>query len=159
MTYQDISKIAIDTPTWVWGVLAYLLVVGIKAMRDRIVYLPKLFIMPIILMGLKYKALISVIYMGFMLIGVFIGVIIGRRTDVKICKDLKSIELPGSYFTLILLLLFFSIKYVFGYLEATQFEIVEQYGFIEISISGILSGYFLGRSIFYVYRYYQEKVS
>lgn len=38
---NNIIKIIATTPLYVWAILAYLLFVGIKAMRNHIVYLPK----------------------------------------------------------------------------------------------------------------------
>ena len=45
----------IGTPWWVWIILVYLLFVGIKALKPRIVYLPKLFIIPAVLSSMQYK--------------------------------------------------------------------------------------------------------
>ncbi len=37
----------------------YLLFVGIKSIKTRVIYLPKLFIIPLILLAIKYKTLLS----------------------------------------------------------------------------------------------------
>jgi hypothetical protein len=155
---NNIIKIIATTPLYVWAILAYLLFVGIKAMRNHIVYLPKFFIIPAVLIGLKYKVFFSennIIYIGFMLLGLSVGFITAQKTVIKIFRELKSIELPGNYSTIIILITFFLIKYIFGYLEATNRELVNLYLYIENSISGILAGYFLGRSVCYVYRFYK----
>ena len=155
---NNIIKIITTTPLYVWAILAYLLFVGIKAMRNRIVYLPKFFIIPAVLIGLKYKVFFSednMIYIGFMLLGLSVGFITAQKTVIKILREVKSIELPGNYSTIIILITFFLIKYIFGYLETTNHELVNPYLYIENSISGILAGYFLGRSVCYVYRFYK----
>lgn len=64
-----------------------------------------------------------------------------------------SIVLPGSPKTLILLMCFFAVKYFFGYLKVAHGFLFEKYGFIEIIVSGIFSGYFIGRSLAYFYIY------
>jgi hypothetical protein len=64
---------------------------------------------------------------------------------------------PGNYTDLIILLLFFSVKYVFGYLAAVQ---PVQYNSIllwEVLVSSLLTGYFFGRTLNYLYRYRQAK--
>lgn len=47
------------TPLYVWAILCYLLFVGIKSIKTRVIYLPKLFIIPLILLAIKYKTLLS----------------------------------------------------------------------------------------------------
>ncbi len=46
-------SIIIGTPVYVWAILIYLVFVGIKAINTRIVYLPKVFIIPLVLMAVK----------------------------------------------------------------------------------------------------------
>lgn len=95
------------------------------------------------------------IYIGFMLLGLSVGFITAQKTVIKIFRELKSIELPGNYSTIVILTTFFLIKYLFGYLEATNSELINPYLYIENSISGMLVGYFLGRSVCYIYRFYK----
>ncbi len=152
-------NIIISTPLYVWGVLAYLLFVGIKAMHDHIVYLPKLLIIPAVLMGLKYKIFFSennTAYLSSMFLGCLVGFIIAKKAVIKILRELKSIELSGNYSTITIVMTFFLIKYIFGYFEATNFELIAPYLYIENSISGLLTGYYLGRSSCYIYRCYKS---
>ena len=51
----QLLKIISDTPTWIWFVFGYLIFIGIRATDNRIVYIPKLFIIPLVLSRLKYK--------------------------------------------------------------------------------------------------------
>lgn len=162
------NKISLDimfnaiagAPLWVWGILAYLLFVGIKATRTRIVYIPKLFIIPTVFIALNYKNLISgeniIKTLGFMLIGFIIGFVIGNNIPIKIIKGIKSIELPGNYSTIVILILFFIMKYVFGYLHAVHPSIAIQYAYVDAYVSALFSGLFLGRALCYLYRFYNE---
>lgn len=149
------------TPTWVWVIFVYLLLIGYKATRTRVIYLPKLYIIPIILIGLQYKLFLSgnlfniVLYLSFLSVGVGIGILSVLKTSVKILKELKSIELPGNYSTLILLFLFFCIKYIFGYLQATNAVLASEYAFLEIAIVATFTGFFLGRTLNYTYRFFK----
>lgn len=148
-------------PIWVWGILGYLLYVGIKATRTRIIYIPKILIIPAVLISLNYKTLISVGNLipdtSGMLIGFLIGFVVGHNTSIKILKNLNSIELPGNYYTVVTLILLFVMKYVFGYLRAVQPSIALQFIYIEIYISALFSGFFSGRSFCYLYRFYNDK--
>lgn len=159
--FEFIKNAISGTPVWVWVVFVYLLLVGLKATRNRIIYLPKLYIIPIILIGLQYDTFISgnvfyiALYFSLLCVGLGIGVLSVLRTPIKIFKDLKSIELPGSYSTLIILFLFFCVKYIFGYLQATNPMLYGQNEFLEISIGAAFSGFFLGRTLNYTYRFYK----
>ena len=147
------------TPLWVWGVFAYLVYVGFKSTRVRVVPISKLFIMPAILFGIKYKTFLSgdmlliLCYFISLAMGVGIGFYLALQTKVAIHKSSKSIELPGEHSTCILLLSFFCLKYAFGYVQSTTPEVPVQYLMLETSISAIFSGYFLGRSLNYVRRF------
>lgn len=160
---DNLFQAIIGTPFWVWGIFIYILLVGFKAAHTQVISLPRLFIIPIILVGTKYQLFLSgnsfniIIYLLFITIGFGIGVLIGYKTPIKIKEDLKSIELPGSYSKLIILLVFFFVKYSFGYMEAVNSELAIKYLFFEISLSGLISGYFLGMSSCYMYRFYKEK--
>lgn len=157
---NGLLDILTHTPVWVWLLLAYLLYVGFKATRTHVLSLSKLFIMPVIFMGLKYTVVMSnsfFVYIVYLLIGVGIGWMVAKKTPIQILKDLKSIQLPGNYSTLSILILFFIVEYIFGYLEASQPVIAAQYAIIEISLSALFSGFMLGKAFCYSYRFYHNE--
>ncbi|WP_342269545.1 hypothetical protein [Rickettsia endosymbiont of Orchestes rusci] len=84
-----IFQAIIGTPFWVWGIFIYVLFVGLKAAHTRVISLPKLFIIPVILVGIKYKLFLSgnssniIIYLLFITIGFGIGILIGYKTPIK----------------------------------------------------------------------------
>jgi hypothetical protein len=156
--YKIIS-IMRGTPVWVWVVLAELLYVGIKATRSRVVYLPTLFIIPVLLLGLKYKTFFSreiVIFMGVVMVSALVSFVAHRNARVEVLKNSYAVRLSGSYSTLVVLLSFFAVKYYFGYMHSTMPEVAAQYDTIETIISGIFSGYFWGRSFSYVSKYFES---
>ena len=51
---QFIAKTILGTPWWAWSVLLYLLFIGTKALQTRVVYLPKLFIIPVVLSAKRW---------------------------------------------------------------------------------------------------------
>jgi|JI7StandDraft_1071085.scaffolds.fasta_scaffold04217_6 hypothetical protein len=143
-------------PLWAWGILIYLLYIGIKAMRSHVVYIPKLFIIPVVflIINSKYMGGVNIGgYISFMIMGAFAGLILASKTRIKIFKNAKSIEIPGNYYIMTILLLFFVMKYVFGYLHAVQSATALHYSYIEVYIGALLSGFFWGRSLCYLYRF------
>lgn len=157
---DSIIPILAGASLWVWVILAYLLFIGIKATKQRKLHPLKLFIVPIIFTFLNYKLIFLennfCIYIIFLIIGYFIGFTTGMKVPIKVLPNLKHIELPGNYYTIALLMLFFVIKYAFGYLQATEPSIAVRYLYINILISGSLSGFFLGISSCYLIRYYKD---
>lgn len=153
---HSIISIMAGTPLWVYGVFAYLMWVGYQATKDRVIWVPRLFIIPAILTGLKYKffltasslALLS--YGCWMLIGLLGGLFVASRSNFIVDRQTRTVRLKGSYQTLVLLVIVFSIKYVFGYLNSTAPDIALEYRVLEYGISALISGFFLGRSLWYL---------
>lgn len=150
-------------PWWVWLLFLHLVFIGVKAMKPRTVSLRKLFIIPVVLFLLKFKIFTSgdlpliASYILFMIVGGWIGFSSGQKTPITIIKETQSIEMQGNYYTFFILISFFLIKYVFGYLQATDPDHSEKYLMLEASISAVFSGYFWGRTLAYFYRYSQYK--
>ena len=163
MTFEFIANAITGAPLWVWGVLAYLLFVGFKSMRERIVYLPKLFIIPAILFGLNYplfihndRASVSA-YLLSISFGLLLGFFHGSKQPVQIFKKIISIKLQGNLHTLMILLFCFFVKYVSGFIQATNPQMALEYLLFEIAIGALCSGYSLGRSLAYVYQFIRAK--
>jgi len=151
-------QVIVSAPLYVWCILVYILFIGIWAMHERVVYLPKLFIITIVLTLLKYKifiygnSTIVLTYLLFLILGC-IGFFLCQKTQIKILKDSKSVELPKNYYTIFILSSFFGIKYILGYLQANELEITSRYLIFDTSISALFSGYFFGRAIACLYRF------
>lgn len=79
------------TPNWVWCVFAYVLYVGVQAINERIVAIPKLFIIPAILITIRYKVFLSEHALLFGL-SIFVGAGLGFWITAKkpgvILKDI-----------------------------------------------------------------------
>ena len=154
-----ILKAIMGTPIWVWFVFAYLLFIGFKAMKSHDVLLPKLFIIPVVLTGFKYQIFLNanlpIFFCYFLGLGVsmFFGWKEAGREKVKPIKGKLKIKLPGNYATMVILMTFFCIQYIFGYLHAANQEFSEGLRLIEIGVSGVFSGYLLGRAMNYASQY------
>lgn len=145
-------------PWWVWAILCYVIFVGIKSTRDRVVYLPKLFIMPAIFLALKYKIFSSgngrllLVYFSFMLLSFIAAFLLAIKSKVKIIKSTKSVKLPGNYCMICLLLSYFSIRYMLGFLQVTDLELAPRYLMFDTAITALFSGYLLGKAVVYTWR-------
>lgn len=157
---KAIVPIFVGAPLWVWGTLAYLVFIGIKTTKIRTLHPIRLFIMPIIFMGVNYKLIFIRdnldIYMFSLVAGYLTGFTFGLKAPIKIYPDLKLIELQGNYYTIYFLLLFFIVKYAIGYLKATNLSMFLFYSYIDSLISGLISGYFCGLSSSYLVRYLKK---
>ncbi|MBL3284886.1 hypothetical protein Sarmat_00744 [Rickettsiales endosymbiont of Paramecium tredecaurelia] len=143
------------TPFWVWLILAEVLFIGIIDLRPKTLRLSSLFIIPVILLAAQYQTLLSDDALVFCLVimgGSIASFFINTGNTTKVIKE-WSIEVPGGYGTLIVLLAFFIVKYYFGYLKSTDPDLFLKYSIIESIISGLFSGYFIGRALAFTYQY------
>lgn len=154
----------INTPWWVYLLLAYLIKVGIQASKTRTVELKKLFIIPAVfafmsihtlLYSFTIDALTILTWFASILIGMVLGWIQIYRYKLKVDKKNVLIQIPGTWSTLITIMIIFIAKYYFGYELATDPALAQQTMF-EMSallISGVCTGFFIGRLICYLYRF------
>ena len=160
---SSLLKIISGTPTWVWFVLGYLIFIGIRSTGTRIVYIPKLFVIPLVLSGLKYKVFMTnsiSVWIGYLIclfLSSFLSYKHSAMRKIKIIKESMSVKLPGTYWTLIVLMGFFVVKYFFGYIRMTNPAYYNDIKIFELSINGIFSGYFLGKAICYLTKFKMEQ--
>ena len=162
-TYYDffytVWNFASHTPWWVYILFIYLMFIGFKALNTQIKPFGVTLIMPIVftimcienIIALEhldplYEALIFTL--SLLLVGSSTGYFLASLQNVQLDKEHKLIKLPGSKFTLISVLLIFSVKYYFSYrLMLTPKDHQLEYYFI--CASGIITGLFVGRSACY----------
>lgn len=161
---SSIFKVISGTPMWVWFILGYLIFIGIRATRARVVYIPKLFIVPLVLFGLKYKMLIVVslsVGLGYFIclfLSSFLGYKHSAMQKIEIIKESMSVKLPPNYWILVVLMAFFAMKYIFGYISIISPEYYHDVQIFELGISGLFSGYFLGKAIYYLMKFRMERI-
>lgn len=150
------------TPWWVWPLLAWLIYRGIKALHPRVTSLRTLFIAPFVFLFLALQSLTTntilypyFLWFGILIIGSFLGWWIAHNYRVSADKKQRLLKLPGSPVTLIITLLFFSMKYYVGYTTATNPELAQSLIFVSFKylVSGTSCGILLGRSLTYFYHY------
>lgn len=164
---NGIYQLLINTPWWVYLILIYLIIVGIKASKTRIVSLKKLFIIPLVFLIMSIETLISsfkidLLNFSIWSLGILIGAIFGYiqtyRYKLKIDKENGLLEIPGTWSTLVIISVIFIAKYYISYELAVDPAIINENVF-EISallVTGVCTGLFIGRLCCYLYRFQTE---
>jgi hypothetical protein len=153
-----VLPIIANTPLWVWALFAFLLFLGIRALRPataplwRVAILPTVFLVwglynLITLYGLSMPR--AVPWAVALVAGALIGMLIANAQPIRADKTRHLVRAPGGPLTLVLILLIFSTKYVFGFLHATQPRSFAEpaYWLAELALSGLLTGMFIGRFV------------
>lgn len=158
-TYQTL----INTPWWVYVLIVFLIKLGINASKTNIVSLKKLFIVPVVFTFMSIHTLLTSFqvnlltlstWTGSILIGIFLGWLQIYRYKLRVDKQHFLIEIPGTWSTMIIIIIIFVAKYYFGYQLAVDPHKANQTGFefSMLAISGTCTGLFIGRFICYIYR-------
>ncbi|NGX44259.1 MAG: hypothetical protein K1060chlam3_00425 [Candidatus Anoxychlamydiales bacterium] len=149
-------------PLWVWPLLTYLLFVGFKAFKPRVVSLKKMFILPLVFFIFSIQRLVgninfftSLVWITSTIIGVFLSVIIFSKTQIIADKKNNLLKLPGTYSTLFLILISFSLKFYFGFLIGKDPNLLNDSSFFNryIMAATLSFGMFLGRTFLYYYKF------
>jgi len=159
------------TPIWVWILFAYLLMRGFKATKTRTVLFPKIFVLPAIFATWSLTRLCSqydldILYIESysiaILLGSWISWTLSKKIQIKINRSEKTITIPGTWTTLLLILAVFAVKYSFGCLNAVYPNLRKEFIYFcitEIVISGMVTGILLGKVLYYFYRYQQARLN
>ena len=151
-----ISTFLTSTPWYVYLIFAYLVFVGIKALKGGILPLGKLFILPIIFVWMSVDTInqhlgFTSIHLGYWALGIVIGSVIGwwqfNRLNIVVDQQHKLLQVPGSVIALTLIVLTFAVKYYIGYtlVAHPHFSIAFAQKLLVISV--VFNGFFIGRLI------------
>ncbi|MHB9148052.1 MAG: hypothetical protein ACYC2U_06660 [Candidatus Amoebophilus sp.] len=163
---NHIINILTGTPLKVWILLWYFVYTGIKAIKPQTIWLPKLFILPLIITGLSVAGLLKqpntmqstmwYSYLASFVLGGLMSWLFFRNTQLIIDRATKSVTLPGGYITLFLLLGIFILNYFWDYMHAiypTFFTL--PVNCFKIASSGLLAGLSMGRAATYTYKFFK----
>lgn len=150
-------QIVAGTPIWVWALGAFLLYIGIRALRPSTAPLWRVAILPTVFFvwGLYNLLTIYGVSVGralpwaaALVCGIAAGLLIAGRQPIRADRTRHLIRTSGGPLTLALILLIFSAKYVFGVLHAIGPGLFAElrYWLTELALSGVLAGMFIGRS-------------
>ena len=156
----QILQILSNTPIWVYILFIFLIKIGIKASKPSEVSLLKISILPVIFTYLSFHSLITqtsvslsniTILIISLLAGILGGILQSKKIGYSYNSEIRKIESPGSWTTLILILIIFVTKFYFGYMIAAHPSILITNHMFDVSyifICGICSGLFIGRFIY-----------
>lgn len=157
---QALFMVLKGTPTWVWGLLAALLALGLSQVRTRDVSLTRMAILPLAMPALSIWGMVSAFsaspLFAYVLLAWVAGVALmaaliaprkapaGSRFDAA----KRSFHVPGSWAPLALIMAIFLVKYVVGADMAMQPELAHHglYTVVVGGLYGVFSGGFLGRA-------------
>lgn len=144
------------TPWWVYLLFGYLLTRGLKGMKDGTVSVKKLAIMPSVmavfgLVSLVTDLPLNALSLGSWIVGLGAGALLGwhfgMRRALRVDPKAGRVWRRGSPLPLLLMLLIFAVKYSFGYLSASQPDLVDDPAFYvtDMGVSGLVTGFFFGQ--------------
>lgn len=161
---KNIWEALVGTPWWVYALFAYLIWMGVKATKTRIVKLKKLFIIPAVFIYMSVHQLLSTFTIDTVTIvtlttSLFIGILVGflhvHRQKISVDKKNMLLQVPGTWSTLIIIILIFISKYYFGYNLAAKPDMAQHLMFkiCDFMISGLVTGFFVGRLVCYLHKF------
>ena len=148
----------LNTPPWVWPLLAFLLFLGIRALRPRTASLWRIAILPTVFCAWGLYGLVSLHaltaqrilpWVAAMAVGISAGMLVAGLQPIRADKVRHLVRAPGGPLTLVLILSVFATKYAFGVLHATRSDLFAEPRFwlTELALSGVLTGMFAGRFV------------
>jgi len=147
-----LTQIIIHTPVYVWGLLAYLIITGIKGRETQTVSLWRMLFVPLIFIGVGFLHFddTSDQFSSFLMAWVVglaffapLGFLIGPRV-LAVDRENKRIERAGATLPLIRNLIFFCAQYVLAVLNVIYPQEHSTLMYITSVVSGASAGYFGG---------------
>ncbi len=141
------------TPWWVYVLFFYVLRIGLIARKSRVLSIKKMFILPGIIFVLSVYNMIAyfesaadiVYYLLFLVGGCIVGNWMTKSRPIRADRKKILVKVPGTNSVFILVLIFFAIKYFFGYYYATHEEVSQGGVFLRLATFGAITGIFIGR--------------
>ena len=151
-------QIAVNTPVWVWGLLAALVVLGLSQTRERSAGLARTVVLPLGMGAFSLSGLVTGFGASPAVLGawlaataVALAVVLMRPLPAGVRYDAarREFALPGSWVPLALILGIFSIKYATGVALAMQpaLRADPAVALAIATLSGLFSGIFAGRTV------------
>jgi hypothetical protein len=152
--HHMLSNIVTGAPIWVWPLLVGLVLLGLKASKDRTALaLPSYFYPLFGLLSLNAVNALGVgplVWLGFG-IAYLAGVLLGNRfqTQVILGKTAKRVSLKGAWLTMTVLMVIFWMNFVGGVIEAISPAAYASIGFKTgfALVAGLAAGSWAGRAL------------
>lgn len=153
-----LTQILQNTPVWVWALLIGLIALGYSQTRDRSVGLPRIVIMPVVMVVLSLLGTVSAFGATLIVLGAWlvscllvIGLTLTRPAPAGTAyqRSTRQYVTPGSWLPMTVILAIFMTKYTVGVTLAMQPGLAHSDTFTLIIglLYGVFSGFFAGRTI------------
>ncbi|QHE87509.1 DUF6622 family protein [Hydrogenophaga sp. BPS33] len=155
---EAIVPVLRNTPTWVWGLLAALMVLGLSQVRDRTASLARVSLMPLAMTVFSvsgtYTALAATLHQALALGAWLLTAALAFALVARGCADAqydpsrRLYRLPGSTVPLLLMLGIFLTKYVVGVDLTMSPQLVQDAAYVTCiaTLYGAFTGVFIGRA-------------
>jgi hypothetical protein len=149
----SITNILLNTPLWVFGLLAALTWLGVQALQARTLPIWRVLATPAIFIAwgiasLVERSLSSPILLADWLIAVTvaagIAAAMSRLDNIRIDRARQLVSLRGSQLPIIRNLLIFAVKYGLGVALVLAPAFQSELSLADTAVSGATAGYFLG---------------
>lgn len=156
------TQIIIHTPVYVWGLLVYLVIMGIKGRETHTVTVWRMLFVPAIFIAVgfvhfdstsdQFSTFVTSCFAGVLVLAP-VGYLTGPRI-LAVDRENKTIKLAGTILPLIRNLIFFCAQYVLAVLNSIYPEDQSTLVWITGAVSGASVGYFGGWliALFQLYR-------
>jgi hypothetical protein len=153
-----IVQIVKGTPTWVWGLLAGLVVLGASQLRDRTVSLVRVSIVPVAMTAFSVWGTVSAFgnsHLFGQVLAVWLGVAVAvnaavapGRSNATYDAAQRTYRVPGSVMPLLLIAGIFLVKWGVGVELALQPSDIQDtvFALAVAAVYGVFSGLFIGRA-------------
>ncbi len=155
---EALMPILRQTPVWVWGLLASLLVLGFSQLRERKASVARVSLLPLVMTLLSvsgtFSALGSTPHTGIVIAAclgtaVLAFALLARgRANARFDPAQRVFQLPGSAVPLLLIVGIFLVKYVVGVDLAMAPQLVRESSYVlsVAALYGAFTGVFVGRA-------------
>jgi len=150
-----LGQIIFNTPLWVWALLAFLIYRGMRAAADREIPFRRIFIIPLVMLGLSLHGIGSTFGIGLMVLLTWLAAALVASGFSWHLPDYRKIAAhtarstlcqPGSWMPLLLMMGIFFTKYVVTVTLSMNPHYAQHTGFaIAIcALYGVFNGIFIG---------------
>jgi drug/metabolite transporter superfamily protein YnfA len=157
---QAIPTVLKSTPTWVWGLLAGLVALGLSQVRTRTASFARIAITPLAMLALSVWGNVSAFghspdfgfvlatWAGILAVTVIAVMQLPVPAGTQFDETSRTFHLPGSWVPMLLIVAIFLVKYVVGVDLAMQPSLAldSHYVLIVAGLYGVFSGIFAGRA-------------
>jgi hypothetical protein len=165
---QTFWYLLVNTPWWVHLIFCYLLFVGINALESRVIPLVRLVLIPIVFFGMSVEILVANFSLSFtyistwfmtILLGVFLGWAQVYNLPIEFDRRNSLVRLPGTWVILCIILVVFFSRYFFNVFLILDPKLKSNVLFVltMLTVSGIITGFFIGRLWCCLHRFKTEK--